>query len=494
MGIPPGVPPQAPPPYAQSRAQWKAQRAQWKMQAKMQRASYRAQYRMHSRGSLLGPLFLTLIGVFALLMTTHRIDIGNFWQWYGHWWPVILIGAGVLLAVESLAVAGHSRVRLGGGVVLLMLLLAFLGIAAAHNHLQWDWAAARDQMGLGNNLDLSQVFGDKHEVSEQVVHALPPDATLVIRNQHGSVTISSSTGTGDGQMHLALDKRVYSNSDSEAQRRLQSLEPLITANGNVVTVHMPSSDRDTADMNITLPASVAVEVHAAHGDVTVNGRQASVTASADHGDMRLASITGVVRAVMRQGDFSASNIQGDLNLDGHMNDVTLSQITGAATLNGDFFGDVHLENLHGPVHLHSIRTDIQLGQLAGNLSLDGDDLTVDDAAGPITIATHAKNIALRRVNGELKVHNSNGSVEVKSLEPLGAMNIENSNGSVELTLPAVSKFSINATATDGEIHTDFKLATQNNDNHSTVSGSVGSGGPLIRIEAEKGDITLHKGE
>src|SRR5665213_153129 len=157
MGTPPGIPPQGPrSPYPQTRAQWKAQQAQWKMQSKMQRAAYRAQYRGFSRGSLLGPIFLVLIGIFALLMTTHRIDIANFWHWYGHWWPLVLIGAGVLLALESLAFARHARIRLGGGVVLLLLILAALGIAAAHN--QINWTAVGDQLNLGDNVDLSQMF------------------------------------------------------------------------------------------------------------------------------------------------------------------------------------------------------------------------------------------------------------------------------------------------------------------------------------------------
>ncbi len=93
-----GMPPQNPPPYYQSRAQWKAQRAQWKMQSKVQRAAYRASYRNYSRGSLVGPLLLVAIGVIALLMTLNRIHAAYFWQWYGHWWPLILIGAGVILA------------------------------------------------------------------------------------------------------------------------------------------------------------------------------------------------------------------------------------------------------------------------------------------------------------------------------------------------------------------------------------------------------------
>lgn len=484
-----GLPPQ-PPPYPPSREQWKTQRAQWKAQSRVQRAAWRAQYRGYSRGSLLGPLFLILIGVFALLITTHHINLAHFWHGYGHWWPLVLIGAGVLLALESLAFSRHSRIRLGGGVVFLMLILALLGIAAAHH--QVNWQAVGDQLNLGDSVDLSQMFGSKHETQEQIVHALPDGATLVIQNPHGSVTIASGGNSSDGQMHLALDKTVYTGSDAEARHRLQDLEPLITSNGRAVVVHMPSGNNQTADMNLTVPATVAVEIHASHGHIAVNGRQAAVSVNADHGDVRLTGITGAVHAAMHQGNFSASNIQGSLNVTGRMNDLTLSHVTGPAVLDGDFFGDVHLEKLAGATHLHSSRTDIQLAGLPGSVSLDGDDLTMENAKGPVMVGTAAKDVALRGVKGAIRVRNSNGSVTVKALSPLGAVDIQNSNGNVKLTLPADADFSIQATADDGEIHTDFKLPTQNNNDRTTVSGEVGGGGPQIKITAEKGDITIKK--
>ncbi len=484
------IPPQPPSPYPPSREQWKAQRAQWKMQSRMQRTAWRAHYRGFSRGSLVGPLLLVAIGIIALLMTTHRIDPVYFWHWYGHWWPLVLIGAGLVLALESLAFSSYSRIHLGGGVVLLAIILACLGIAAAHKNVNWH--AVGDQLNLGDKVDLSQVFGSKHEAQEQIVHALPDGATLVIQNPHGSVTIASGGNASDGQMHLTLDKTIYTGSDSEARRNLKNLEPLITSNGSVVTVHMPSGENQISDMNLTVPANAAVEIHAAHGDVTVNGRQAAVSVNAEHGDVQLTGITGAVHTAMHQGDFSASKIQGDVNISGHMNDVTLSQVTGATVLDGDFFGDVHLEKLEGVTHLHSSRTDIQLAGVPGSISLDGDDLTIENANGPIAVSTAAKDVALRSVHGAIRVRNSNGSVEVKALGPLGPVDIQNSNGSVELTLPADADFSIQATANDGEIHTDFKLPTQTDNDRSIVSGVVGGGGTPIKITAEKGDITLHK--
>ncbi|MHB8301856.1 MAG: DUF4097 family beta strand repeat-containing protein [Acidobacteriaceae bacterium] len=503
MGMPPRTPPPpyppnpAPPPdpWNNSRTQWKArqralkaQQRQWRAQQKMQRVSYGGYYRRATRGSLVGPIMLVGVGVVALLMTLHRIDAAAFWQWYGHWWPLVLIGAGVVLALESLVFSSqNAHIRLGGGVVFLGLVLASIGVVAAHNDV--NWTAVGDQLQLGDNFDMAQVFGKKHEATEQIVHALPANATLVIQNPRGDVTIS--TGNED-QMQLKLEKTIYTGSESEAAQKLRELEPLITTSGSMVTVHMPTSDSQIADMTLTLPASAAVQVLSEHGDVTIAGRQAAVTVNSNHGDVQLESIHGAVHAAIHQGDFSARSIQGDLTLAGRMNDLTVSQVSGLVALDGDFFGDVHLEHLQGPVHFHSSRTDLQVGSLNGSVSLDNGDMTIEKATGPVSVGTHAMDVELHEVSGDVRVHNANGDVEIEAADPMGSMNVENRNGAVEVTVPTDAKFSVEATAVDGEVHTDFNLATENGNRHSIVSGTVGGGGPLIHITAEKGDITLRK--
>src|SRR5487761_1204429 len=298
MGAIPPNPPQYPP---TSRAQWKAQRAQWKMQAKMQRGLYRGP----ARASLVGPMMLLGIGIVALLMTTHHINSAYFWQWYGLWWPLVLIGAGIILALESLLFSSYARVRLGGGVVFLGLILAVAGVAAAHRHV--NWSAVGDQLDLGNNVDLAQMFGEKHQATEDVAHDLPPNATLIVQNPRGDVTFESG---GDAQMHMKLDKTVNTNSTSEAEEKLRQMEPLITSSGSAVTVRMPSSDSQFANLTITLPPDVALQVRADLGDVTVTGRQAAVAVNSSSGDVQLDSINGEVHATMHQGDFAANKIEG----------------------------------------------------------------------------------------------------------------------------------------------------------------------------------------
>ncbi len=482
-----GMPPQPPPQYPPSRAQLKAQRAQWKMQQRMQRDAYRASIRSTAHRSILGPLILITIGVLALLMTMHKVNADYFWQWYGHWWPLLLIGAGVLLALESLFLAGQSRVRVGGGVVFLVLLLVLAGIVAAHNHVNWQ--SVGDQLQLGDNVNLAEMFGNKHQAKEEIAHPLPPDASVVIQNGHGDVILTASS---DDQMHLTVDKTVYSDSDREAQRALDSLEPLITSAGNIVTVHMPSNESHVADMTLALPEAAAVQVKDDHGDVTISGRKAAVTVNSNQGDVELTSITGATQVTMRQGDFTGRDLQGDFAVNGRMNDVSLSQVTGSSTLTGDFFGTVNLNHLQGTLHLHSSRTDIQASRLDGTITLSDGDLTMENALGPVLVSTRAMDISLKQIQGMVTVKNSDGSISVSAVKPVAAMDITNRNGSVDVTVPGNAKFSVQGVAGDGEINSDFKLSQASANDRATASGEVGGGGPMLHIVAEKGDIHLHK--
>src|SRR5580698_10076087 len=103
--VPPNMPPGgAPPPYDQ-RAQWRAYREQQKAAARAQRDAWRAQryaWKANYAGaygprvpSVVGPIILIAIGVVGLLIYTGSIAPAEFWTWYSHWWPLLLILAGL---------------------------------------------------------------------------------------------------------------------------------------------------------------------------------------------------------------------------------------------------------------------------------------------------------------------------------------------------------------------------------------------------------------
>ena len=504
---PPYPPPPGPPSGPPYGGDWKYQRQVLKDQARMQRDMIRAQrdaYRDQMRGlrrsSILGPIILITIGILFLLVQTGRLPSHSLWDWYGRFWPFLLVGAGIILLLEwgfdqytQSDSQPHYRRRVGGGVFTLLILLAITGVIFSGVR---EGGHTKLLDGFNINQDnLDEFLGDKHESDQAIDQAFPANATLTVDNPRGDVTL---TGTSDdNQIHVAVHKEVYTRSDADADTKAQRLSPNLNVSGNSVTLSVPAVDGGRADLTITVPAAAAATLSANHGDVHVSAMKAPVTVTANHGDIELSAITGTMTARINNGgsDLSAHSVTGALTIEGRGHDTTLSDLSGPVTMRGEFFGDTHLERVRGPIKFHTSRTDFQLSRLDGEIEIGNNaELTTSNAVGPLTLTTYSRNITLDRIAGDVFVTNRNGSVDVTSAPPLGNVTIENRNGSVDVTIPEQSSFAYQFDANNGDIDTDFPIKIPDGGmQKKTVSGTVGNGGSLIRITTSQGDVSLKKG-
>ena len=505
---PPYPPPGAPggPPYGND---WKYQRRVLKEQARAQRDMLRAQrdaYRYQARGmrrsSILGPLVLIAIGIIFLLIQTGHLQSYRFWEWYGRFWPILLVGAGIIMLLEwgydqyvqSDSTQPQYRRRVGGGVFTLLLLLALAGLVFSGVR---QGAHSKMLDGLNINQDnWDEFLGDKHESDQTLAQAFPVGGNLNVDNPRGDVTISGTSD--DNQIHIAVHKEVYTRSDSEADSKAQRLSPNLNVNGNNVIVSLPAMEGTRADLVITVPATASPTVTANHGDVKINSIKSTVTVTANHGDIELSAITGPITARINNGnnDISAHSVTGALTIEGRAHDTTLSDLSGPVTVRGEFFGDTHLEHIRGPIKFHTSRTDFQLGRLDGEVEIGSNaELTASNAVGPVTLTTYSRNITLDRIAGDVFVTNRNGSVDVTSAPPLSNVTVENRNGSVALTVPEQSNFAYQFDAANGDIQSDFSQIQipDGGLQKKTISGTVGNGGPLLRVTTTQGDVSLKKG-
>jgi DUF4097 and DUF4098 domain-containing protein YvlB len=466
-----------------------------------QRDAYRYQTRSMRRSSILGPLVLITVGVIFLLIQTGHLQSYRFWDWYGRFWPLLLVGAGVIMLLEwaydqyvqSDSGQPHYRRRVGGGVVAIVAILGITGIIFSGIH---EGAHTRLFNGWNINQDnLDEFLGDKHESDQTLVQAFPAGASLTVENPRGDITISGTSD--DNQIHVEVHKQVFTRSDSDADAKAQRLNPNLNVSGNNVSLSVPGIDGARADLTITVPAVAASTITANHGDIKVTALKSPVIVTANHGDIELSAITGPVTARINNGnsDISAHSVTGDLIIEGRAHDTTLSDLSGPVTMRGEFFGDTHFEHIRGPIKFHTSRTDFQLGRLDGEIEIgNNEQLTASNAVGPVTLTTYSRNISLDRIAGTVFVTNRNGSVDVTSAPPLSNVTIENRNGSVAVTVPEQSGFAYQFDATNGDIQSDFpEIKNSEEDSHKNiVSGTIGKGGPLLRITTSQGDVSIKK--
>ena len=495
--IPPGGPPPPYPPYdpktqwrmyrEQQKAAWRAQRDAWKAQRYAWKAGYGGAYGPRVP-SIVGPVILILVGVVALLVLTGHIAAGEFWTWYGRWWPLLLILAGLgLLAEWAIDLRRETPVRRSGSFVGIIIFLAVLGFGAAG----WNHMGPFFNHWNGNNDDFFNMFGlPEHDNDQQIQTAqAPSNAAIEIENPRGDVSISAGDGTA---VEVQAHEVAFASNDTEAKKIFDSEAAQVTVSGNAVLVRSESSNSGRVNLTVTVPKTARVTVDAGKGDVTAAGLGAGITVSA-HGDTHLNAITGSVQIHFSNSrhDFSAHQVSGDLTADGNCNDLTLSEIKGRVSISGEIFGEVHMENIAGPLGVHTSITDVQIAELPGDLTFDSDDLRVTESKGLVHVVTHAKDIDLSQIYGDSYVENRDGRI---SVEPAGAYNVEakNSKGDVEITLPPNASASVDGHTHNGDIVTEYGL-TVSGDEDKTVTGRIGSGQSKIELSSSNGDLRIKKG-
>jgi len=474
----------------QQRAAWRAQRDAWKAQ----QYAYKAKYQ-HAYGprvpSVVGPLILVAIGIVWLLIYAGRISASSFWTWYGRWWPLMLIAAGLAMLAEwALDIRRETPVRRGTGFVGVLILLAVLGFAAS-GWTRGYWGDWRSQWG--DHDDFFNVFGlPQHDLDQQPLSVqIPENATVQIENPRGDVSVTS--GDSDS-IEVQAHQVAFAGSDAEAKKIFDAEQARVTVSGSAVLVKSDGNNNGRSNLTVTVPKSARVSVHSGHGDVTAANLNGGVTINSSHGDVHLSVIKGSVQVhfATDRGDFSAHQVQGDITAEGNCNDLTLSEVTGKVSINGELFGDVHMESVNGPVHVHTSVTEMDVASLPGDLTLNSDNLRVTQSKGQVRVVTHSKDVDLNQVYGDSFVEDRDGRIAV---QPGGSFAVEarNRKGDVEVTFPPNAQASITGNTRNGDVVSDFPLSISG-DESKTVSGKVGAGGPKVTLEAENGDIHIKRGD
>jgi DUF4097 and DUF4098 domain-containing protein YvlB len=439
------------------------------------------------RPSMLGPVVLIVVGVIALLVETGKLNAFHLWDWYIRWWPLLLIGVGLLSLGEWWLDGQRGNIgrRSHGGLVALIICLAILGyVISRTSHL-------RGMHLFGHGVDeddvFSHLFGQEHDADHNLNRPIPAGAFVDIQVPHGDVTVTPS---GDDQIHVQSHQVVYASNDRDARRNLDALAPQLTVNGKNVTLRAADGNDGRADLTIEIPNGAVPTVTSGHGDVTLEGLTGDATVAAIRGDVKVDNLNGGLQVRMSKGEFSAHAITGGLTLQGRLDDVSISDVQGKVALDGDFFGDTDLAHIAAPVHFHSSRTDVEVASIPGDLAIDSGDLQLNNATGPARISTSAKDVECTGIAGDLHVEDGDGDISVGAIVPLGQLQIHNRNGAIHLTVPQGAGFQLQATARNGNIDSKLDLPVSSAGEGQSITGKVGKGGPSVELVADHGDIEI----
>ncbi len=441
--------------------------------------------------SFFGPLVLIGVGVIFLLINAGYLSWGRFGYWFARYWPLIIIVWGVVKLVEYYQARREGRPApgLGGGGIVLLVFLILFGMAASQTA-RVNWGAVGDEMDLGD--DFPFMFGTRYSYDQQMEQSFPAGGSLRVSLDRGDIKLRAGT---DDKLHVAVRKRVLAGSASDADRINTSMQPVVTVNGNEVAITIANYSRGSSmDLEIQVPRKALAELMTLRGDVTVEGREGNVKAHTSRGDVTVEEVTGNAAIHLRRGSVRAEKVTGDVDIEGRVDDSRLSEIGGSVNLHGDFFGTMSVAKVAKAVRFKSSRTDLELTGLDGDMTMEIGDLRARGVSGAFRIVTRSKDIHLEDLRGEVKVDNNHGDVDLTSSKPPGGgVEITNDHGHIRVELPAKAGFQMNARTERGDIDSDFgELKIESGDRESNATGSVGTGGPAVRLTNSHGDISIRK--
>lgn len=159
-------------------------------------------------------------------------------------------------------------------------------------------------------------------------------------------------------------------------------------------------------------------------------------------------------------------------------------------------GEVSIERAGADVSASTGNGRVTVGETTGpvNVSTGNGDVEVAGANGPVKISTGNGRVSVTTAKGAVDASTGNGDIDVriKALPVENDMHFSSGSGSIRVMLPATYNGRIDAMSGNGDLSSDFEIAIVGKLDAHHIRGTIGSGGPLLRLSTGSGTIELRK--
>jgi DUF4097 and DUF4098 domain-containing protein YvlB len=288
-----------------------------------------------------------------------------------------------------------------------------------------------------------------------------PGATLDVSTFRGKVDITADDVPQvrvQGTVTVRLGFDVPANALELAQRVAD--RPRIEVAGNVVRLRPPVDSDElravTVSYVVRVPRDTRVIITTDSGAITLDDVAGSVAVTTQSSSIALSRLGGKTEVKTGSGEVKVDRAEGGLSI------VTQSSAITARGLRGAF--DARTQS--GAVRATFV------GPGGADVETGSSGIQIDGLAGPLTVRTQS------------------GRVEVRGAPAgTGGWNIVTGSSSVEIALDAAARMTLDATTHSSNIRLD-DVTVDGTVMKGRVSGTVGGGGPTVRIATRNGSIRI----
>jgi len=439
------------------------------------------------RRSFTGPLLLLMIGGLLLWWNLH--PGAPVFDLVAQYWPVVLIGWGVIRLLEIMAWRDRTWSSFSGGEVVLVVLICIAGSGL--------WAAR--EHGVHFYRGGLEVFGEQYDYTVSANGTAAGMTRITFENPRGNLKV---TGSDTTDIAISGHKVIHAWSRQDADRTNGNTPVEIVPQGDRLLIRsnqdrVPGNQSISDDLEVTVPRGVTIEARGSSGDFEVTDVTGDVEFATSRGDVRIARVGGNARLDVGRSDLvRAVDLKGSIDLQGSRgSDIELENIAGQVTINGGFTGTLEFKNLAKPLQLEGARnTELHAEAVPGRISMDMGQITASGLVGPVRVVARSRDIKLDQFTQSLQLETDRGDVELQPGKlPLPSIEARSGCCRVDLVLPDKSTFDLEATAERGDVVNDYgpQIQREPEGRAATLKGKVGDG-PTIRLTANRGSVSVRK--
>ncbi|HEY4219369.1 MAG TPA: DUF4097 family beta strand repeat-containing protein [Gemmatimonadaceae bacterium] len=159
-------------------------------------------------------------------------------------------------------------------------------------------------------------------------------------------------------------------------------------------------------------------------------------------------------------------------------------------------GDVSIARAGADVSASTGNGRVSIGETTGRVdaSTGNGDVRVDSANGPVRVTTGNGRVSVTTGTGDVNANSGSGEIDVRmgSLSNAHNMTFNSGSGPIRVTLPADFNGQVDASTGSGSLRSDFAISVVGRLDAQHVRGTIGKGGPLLRLNTGSGMIELLK--
>ena len=375
-------------------------------------------------------------------------------------------------------------------LVLILLMGTLMSKVVLHPWQQWTGIDTDDE-------GVASLFMNSYTYTQTLSRPVQGQPHLLVVDRRGDVEVH---GADQSSLDFVVKKTIWAPNEDAARKLSDQLKIEVAEQAGRYILQsnadsLPGGGRAVRlDITARVPKGTSTEITAERGDVIVDGLKGEQALTTRKGDAHVTNVEGLVRVQKAGGLTEVRDVKGSLELKGRGQDIDVAGVTGTATVNGEFAGTVQFRNIAQTLRYNSSRTDLTAQKLTGRLTMEIGSLDLNGIDGPLELSTKQKDINLTDFKHSVKINDNNGDVDLRTSFPVThPIDVDLKKGQIELSLPPNSSFQIEANSRHGEVECDFSapgLKVVPTGESPSISGTVGKGGPLIRLNTENSTIRL----